>query len=164
MDDEQLVIELSFALSDAMEKIEELEVECSRRRQVVKNGDPQYNNMIRMKLSERLVYLEYITEQQRLNVLTTPRLLIQNKQCPVQHPDNKKFYSKLSQLSQFLSMEYERIMDDQPAILNSDRSNIYTDDFYRDYGDALIHCFMEISPLRNWDIDFDWSFNTHLQV
>lgn len=143
--------EIEKYLDEVEERFLEFVEESESRRKVY-----QTYEATRVLISVRLVELGILTEQERCRVLRTYRSLQKGRTCPTQHPDSEKFRRILSDISKQLSITYYQLYGEEPGILNSDRSNIYTSEFFQDYGDAIIWMFLDQKPLETWGIDWEW--------
>lgn len=56
------------------------------------------------------------------------------------------------QISKLLAKEYKIHYNEFPAIHNASRANIYDQEFYQFYGDAVIHDYLVRHPFETWGI------------
>jgi hypothetical protein len=150
------IFELQEYAVQLTERIEELEEEINERRKVVKNVGKEIKQV---KISQRLVFLGIIDNDDNTRLVRTYTELKNGAFCDLHHPSYKTYHSILAKISARLSIAYDEQFQEQPHILNSDRTNIYSEEFFEDTGDVVIFQYIDEHPINTWNINWQWRFN-----
>jgi len=109
-----------------------------------------------IKVSDRLVSLGFLTQQEKDNVLKMHPFLIHGRLTYCFHPDREKFIPRLSVISRKLSSHMRRIDAHYPPIQRGVRRNVYLLADYERFGDDIIRAYMIENPISSWGIEWHW--------
>lgn len=136
------------------DEVQQLRDRMSNTQYIVDDDDQDY-----MKVSERIVYLNKVSQEARQSILTINTHTFNGRSCEIQHPDRKRFIKHLMNISKKLSRAKRNIDGVFPTIRRSDRCNVYTEDDYQRFGDTIIIAYCEDHPFNTWGIDATWEFS-----
>jgi prophage antirepressor-like protein len=117
-----------------------------------------------IKLTTRLCHLDLIQDTQVIYLYKHRRIVIDDEQCKVIHPQINIWEGHILQLSKRLSGSYRKSEGKNPDIETKNRRNIYNLKFYQDIGDAIIEDYFKRIPLDEWDINWDWEIRHSEEV
>ena len=111
-----------------------------------------------ISLTSRLLMLHYLTYDQVNSISKKETLEINGKLIDIVNPDYRsKYIPKLIRLSKLLSNKHREVFDKNPNICSSLRTNIYSYQFFLNFGDEVIRQYFSTRPLDTWGIDWVWS-------
>lgn len=132
--------ELEIKINELENKVSELE----HKRFLVNE-----NNHIRP--IERLLEQRLISAEKYYEVIHCPKIIVDNKTYIYENKNKHKINGHLSKISGIMSKTKKALFGKKADIRdNSERGNYYTEEDYLQYGDKVIHNYLEKTPFNTW--------------
>jgi hypothetical protein len=111
-------------------------------------------NPTEIMIRERLVYLGILTKNRVDTILQ--KNYSDCGRYSIQLNDKNRFISRLGKISKEISAEMKRRTGSLPIIRGSNRTNIYTESDFLNFGDQIILDYIRLKPIETWNIDWDY--------
>ena len=100
---------------------------------------------------ERILEQQLISAVKYYELIHRPKITIDNKTYILDNKNKSKINGHLSQISRIMSKTKERLFGKKSDIRNnSERANYYSEEDYLQYGDNVIHNYLEKIPFDTW--------------
>jgi prophage antirepressor-like protein len=140
----------SFELENQIKCLTNTNNDLLKRRFIIENPAKQ------VKMTSRLISLQLITSLQTVYIKHRNSYMDNKREVFYHHPDYGKYQNKILNLSKRLSSIHRENHKKNPDICKKNRSNIYTQNDFDNWGDKVILDFFEENPLHTWNIDWKW--------
>lgn len=109
-----------------------------------------------IKISDRLVALEVITQDDKVRVLKWNHMVLNGREVAFRHPDYMRFIQRIASISRKLSSHMRRNHNHYPPIQRGERRNAYQMADFQAFGDEIIRAYVLQHPPNTWGVDWDW--------
>ena len=149
---EQKLYEMEQRKDELQQRKNELQKEIGNLQYIQKRQ--LQKNYTRIKLTDRLVFMGIISEENLKKLMR--KQITQDGRFVMELRDKFIFVGRVMNISKRLSKRKKEIDKIYPRMERTDRSNIYTETDYLNFGDDVINEYMIEHPLDTWNIDWDY--------
>lgn len=109
-----------------------------------------------VRISERIVENGYVPSQHMATFLKFHPVLIGGRRTLAQHPDYTTVVNHITKISKVFSKTKNSTTGVTPKLRKGDRTNLYTPEDYKKFGDKILKEYFQENPYDKWDVVSAW--------